>query len=156
LLDAPPAWASSGSPATSSPRPSRLRATTTPPFATSRAAFPATADRTGLSVRGDVPDDIERFTTLAEASYTAAGQDPFKIKLTKRGYPATRLTTLRAALDDLTATGGDQDESVGDAIDDTDARDKAYQALKTFMKELKGTARGALRGKNGLLAKLGL
>ncbi len=107
-------------------------------------------------MRGDVPDDIERFTTLAEASYTAAGQDPFKIKLTKRGYPATRLTTLRAALDDLTATGGDQDESVGDAIDDTDARDKAYQALKTFMKELKGTARGALRGKNGLLAKLGL
>jgi hypothetical protein len=29
-------------------------------------------------------------------------------------------------------------------------------ALKTFIKELKGTARGALRGKSGLLAKLEL
>ncbi len=61
-----------------------------------------------------------------------------------------------AQLDDLTATGGDQDEAVGDAIDDTADRDTAYEALKAYMKELKGTARGALRRKNGLLAKLGL
>ena len=41
-------------------------------------------------------------------------------------------------------------------LDDTDARDTAYNALKSYMKELQGTARGARRGKNGLLAKLGL
>jgi hypothetical protein len=121
-----------------------------------RAAFPAAADRTGLSLRGDMPDDTGRLITLAEASYTAAGQDPYKTKLTKRGYPAARLTTLLAQLDDLTSTGGEQDEALGDAIEDTTARDEAYNALKTFMKELKGTARGALRGKHGLLAKLGL
>lgn len=121
-----------------------------------RAAFPADADRTGLSLRGDVPDDTGRFITLADASYTAAGQDPYKTKLTKRGYPATRLTTLLGELDDLTSTGGEQDEALGDAIEDTTARDTAYNALKAYMKELKGTARGALRGKNGLLAKLGL
>ena len=121
-----------------------------------RAAFPADADRTSLSLRGDLPDDTGRFITLAETSYTAAGQDPHKTKLTKRGYPAARLTTLLAALTDLTSTGGDQDEALGDAIDDTDARDTAYNALKAYMKELKGTARGSLRGKNGLLAKLGL
>ena len=53
-------------------------------------------------------------------------------------------------------TGGDQDEALGDAIDDPAQRDAAYDALKTFMKELKGTARGALRAKPGLLAKLEL
>jgi len=107
-------------------------------------------------LKGDVPDDTGRFITLAETSYTAAGQDPWKTKLTKRGYPAPRLTTLKEELDDLTGTGGEQDEAEGDAIEDTSARDTAYEALKDFMKELKGTARGALRGKNGLLAKLGL
>ncbi len=40
------------------------------------------------------------------------------------------------------------------ASEDPAERAAAYEALKTFMKELKGTARGALRGKPGLLAKL--
>lgn len=121
-----------------------------------RASFPAAADRTGLSLKGDVPDDTGRFITLAEASYGAAGKDPYKTKLTKRGYPAARLTTLLQDLDDLTGTGGEQDQAEGDAIEDTSARDTAYDALKAYMKELKGTARGALRGKAGPLAKLGL
>ena len=121
-----------------------------------RAAFPAEADRLGLSLMGEVPDDTGRFITTAGASYTAAAKAPFATKLTKRGYPAARLATLGQNLDDLTSTGGDQDEALGDAIDDTAARDAAYAALKTFMKELKGTARGALRAKPGLLAKLEL
>ena len=75
------------------------------------------------------------------------------------------MATLLDNLDDLTGTGGDQDTAERDAIEDTaerDAiedtaeRDATYAALKTFMKELKGTARGALRGKPGLLAKLEL
>ena len=121
-----------------------------------RAAFPAEADRLGLSLKGEVPDDTGRFITTAGASYTAAAKAPFATKLTKRGYPAARLATLGQNLDDLTGTGGDQDEALGDAIDDTAQRDAAYDALKTFMKELKGTARGALRSKPGLLAKLEL
>jgi len=121
-----------------------------------RASFPGDADRTGLSLTGDVPDDTGRFITLAETSYSAAGRDPYKTKLTKRGYPAARLTTLLEELDALTETSGEQDGAEGDAIDDTEERDKAYNALKEYMKELKGVARGALRGKNGLLAKLGL
>ncbi len=121
-----------------------------------RAAFPADADRTSLSLKGDVPDDTGRFITLAETSYGAAGKDPFKTKLTKRGYPVSRLSGLLEKLDDLTSTGGEQDQAQGGAIDDTSERDAAYAALKEFMKELKGTARGALKGKNGLLAKLEL
>jgi len=87
-------------------------------------------------------------------AYGAAGKAPHATKLTKRGYPAARLATLLDDLDDLTGTSGDQDTALGEAIEDTAERDAAYAALKTFMKELKGTARGALRGKPGLLAKL--
>ncbi len=36
---------------------------------------------------------------------TAAGKNPYKTKLTKRGYPDTRLATLLAQLADLTGTG---------------------------------------------------
>ena len=121
-----------------------------------RAAFPADADRVALSLKGEVPDDTARFITTAATSYAAAGKDPFAAKLTKRGYPAARLTTLLRNLDDLTGTGGNQDAALGDAIEDTAQRDAAYAQLKAFMKELKGTARGALRGKAGLLAKLEL
>jgi hypothetical protein len=121
-----------------------------------RAAFPAEADRLSLSLKGEVPDDTGRFITTAETSYGAAGKEPHATKLTKRGYPAARLATLLENLDDLTGTGGDQDTALGDAIENTAERDAAYAALKTFMKELKGTARGSLRGKPGLLAKLEL
>ena len=122
----------------------------------SRAAFPAEADRLALTLKGDVPDDTGRFITAADTSYAAASGEPYAAKLTKRGYPVTRLATLRENLDDLTGTGGEQDAALGDAIEDTAERDAAYHALKAFMKELKGTARGALRGKPGLLAKLEL
>lgn len=121
-----------------------------------RAAFPAEADRIALTLKGDVPDDTARFITIAEASYAAAAKEHHSSKLSKRGYPNTRLATLSQNLDDLTATSGKQDTALGDAIDDTAARDAAYQSLKSFMKELKGTARGALRSKPGLLAKLEL
>ncbi len=121
-----------------------------------RAACPAEADRVALTLKGEVPDDTGRFITTAETSYLAAGKQSYSAKLTKRGYPAARLATLLENLDDLTGTGGDQDSALGDAIEDTAERDAAYDALKTFMKELKGTARGALRKKPGLLAKLEL
>ncbi len=66
------------------------------------------------------------------------------------------LAPLIAALDDFTLTAADQDEAQGDAIGDTAKRDAAYAALREFMKELKGVAKGTLRGQPGLLAKLKL
>jgi hypothetical protein len=89
-------------------------------------------------------------------AYGAAGKDPFAAKFTNRGYPTAGLATLLEYLDDLTSTGSDQDTALGDAIEDNAGRDEAYAKLKAFMKELKGTARGALRKKPGLLAKLEL
>jgi hypothetical protein len=121
-----------------------------------RASFPTQADRLALSLTGDVPEDTGRFITLARASYTAAGKAPHAAKLTKRGYPAATLGTLIAALDSFTETASEQDEAQGSAIGDTAKRDAAYDTLREFMKELKGVAKGALRGNPSLLAKLGL
>lgn len=121
-----------------------------------RAAHPRQSDRDGLGLTGDVPHDLQRFITAAHASYVNAGKDPWKAKMTKRGYPAARLTTLLAAVDALTGSGSDRDQAIGDAEEDTAARDLAYTDLKEFMKELTGTARGALRGNRGALSKLKL
>jgi hypothetical protein len=38
----------------------------------------------------------------------------------------------------------------------TTERNDAYTNLKTYMKEIKAVARGALRGQNGLFTNLGL
>ncbi len=121
-----------------------------------RASFPTQADRLALSLTGDVPEDSGRFITLARASYAAAAAAaPHAAKLSKRGYPAAALIPLIAALDAFTDTASDQDEAQGGAIGETAKRDSAYDALREFMKELKGVAKGALRGKPSLLAKLG-
>ncbi len=103
-----------------------------------------------------MPEDTGRFITLALASYGAAGKAPQAVKLVKRGYPAAVLDPLIADLNTLTGTSGDQDQAQGDAIGDTAARDAAYDALRKFMKELKGVTKGALRRKPSLLSKLGL
>ena len=121
-----------------------------------RPSFPDRADRLALGLTGDVPEDTGRFITAALASYAAAGKEPQAAKLAKRGYPAATLAPLVAALNDITSHAADQDQAEGAAIGDTAARDQAYDDLREFMKELKGVAKGALRGKPGLLAKLGL
>ncbi|HEX7261633.1 MAG TPA: hypothetical protein VF258_07440 [Luteolibacter sp.] len=121
-----------------------------------RPSFPHQADRLALSLTGEVPEDTGRFVTLALASYGAAGKEPHATKLTRRGYSAGELSSLINTLYTLTGTSGSQDQAQGDAIGDTAARDAAYDALRAFMKELKGVAKGALRGKPALLAKLGL
>jgi hypothetical protein len=121
-----------------------------------RGSFTAQGDRVALGLTGDVPDDFQKFITAAHTSYVAAGKDPYKTKMTKRSYDAAKLATLLGNLDALVGTGSGQDTSEGDAMDDTAARDAAYLALKEYIKELKATARGALRKQPALLAKLGL
>lgn len=121
-----------------------------------RGIFPAHDDRVTLALTGNVPHDFQKFVTLAHTSYVNAGKPPQSVKLTRRGYPAARLTTLLAALDALVQTGSGQDEAQGDAVGSTAARDAAYEKLKEYMKELKAVARGALRGKAGAMGKLRL
>jgi hypothetical protein len=121
-----------------------------------RACFPGDADRTALSLKGDLVDDTGRFITLAKASYGAGKKEPYTTKLSRRGYPPARLDLLITGVSALTKTGSEQDIAQGDAELDTTARDTAYDELREWMKELKGIARGVLKGKVGLKAKLEL
>ncbi len=121
-----------------------------------RASFPAPADRTALALSGDVPEDMDRFLTMATTSYTNGGQAPYIAKLTKRNYAPARLTTLLGAVTQLDKDESERDQAGGDAIDDTKDRDDAYDTLRAWMKECKGVMRGALKGQHGQLAKLKL
>ena len=121
-----------------------------------RAAFPAQADRIGLGLTGNVPQDLQKFITLAHTSYTNAKQDPWTTKMTTRNYAKARLDALNA---DLTALSGSESASniaAGAAEEDTAARDNAYNALKEWIKEAHGVARGAFRKNAGALTKLNL
>lgn len=121
-----------------------------------RAAFPDQQDRVGLGLTGNVPQDLQKFITLAHTSYTNAGKAPWATKMTKRNYAAARLATLNAALDALTGTESDKAIAAGEAQETTTARDTAYNGLKEYMKEIRGVARGAFRGNPGALTKLKL
>jgi hypothetical protein len=121
-----------------------------------RASFPDPGDRIALGLTGDVPEDFQRFVTAAHTSYTNAGKPAFAAKMKKRNYPPDRLATLLQNLENFTHDKSKKDEAAGEAIDSTEERNDAYDALRAYLKELKGVARGALRGKPGLRAKLEL
>ena len=135
-----------------------------------RAAFTDLNDRASLRVLGDVPDDLQRFINKAHLAYVAAADAPYAEKISKRGYPADRLSTLQGELDALTKldavhdaatdAAAPEDES-GDPLDvgeeiDQSGRDAAYVALKEFMKELKGVTRAAFRKQPDVLEQLRL
>ncbi len=121
-----------------------------------RAVFPEQSDRVALGLTGSVPQDLQEFVTLAHTSYTNAAKAPWTTKMTKRNYAPARLTTLNNAITALTGSESTAAIAEGDAVEDTEARDNAYTALKDWIKEAHGVARGAFRGNAGALTKLNL
>jgi len=121
-----------------------------------RAAFPAQADRVALGLTGNVPHDLQKFVTFAHSSYTNAAKATWTKKMPKRNYAPARLTTLNTALDSLSGTESGKAIAAGAAEQSTAARDAAHAALKDFIKEAQGVARGAFRGNSGALTKLKL
>jgi len=101
------------------------------------AAFPAQADRVSLGLTANVPQDLQKFVTLAHTSYTNAAQAPWTTKMTKRNYAPAHLTTVSAALDAPASTESDSAIAAGEAQQNTQAR-------------------GAFRGNAGALTKLKL
>ncbi|MEP6810675.1 MAG: hypothetical protein ABI992_10560, partial [Chthoniobacterales bacterium] len=121
-----------------------------------RAAFPEQADRIGLGLTGNVPQDLQKFITLAHTSYTNAQQAPWTTKMTIRNYAKARLQALNTDLTALTQSDSASNIAAGAAEEDTTARDLAYNALKEWIKEAHGVARGAFRKNAGALTKLKL
>ncbi|HEY5036943.1 MAG TPA: hypothetical protein VII74_07425, partial [Chthoniobacterales bacterium] len=82
-------------------------------------------------------------------SYTNAAKAQWTTKMSKRGYAPARLTTLNDAISALTGTESETAIAAGEAVEDTKARNDAYIALKDWIKEAHGVARGAFRGNGG-------
>lgn len=108
-----------------------------------RAAFPSPADRAGLGVAEDVPEDFDGFFAAAQHAYRQAGEAPYKPKMDKRGYTAARLAKLLEAL-----------QAIGVSPATDAPPNEAQTQLAEYMREIKGVARGVLRDKPALLKKL--
>ena len=128
-----------------------------------RAVFPELNDRVNLRATADMLEDLQRFINAAHAGYVAASQPPYAEKMSKRGYPLARLETLLREIDVLatldTAQGlaeADSAETAENAPADTEDRDRTYEELKEFMKELKGVSKAIFRKQPETLAMLGL
>ena len=121
-----------------------------------RASFSGAADQQTLNLGGTVPVDRDNFLTTARASYEAAKGEGFKPKMPKRGYSDEALGALIADLDELESKAAAQDTAEGAAVGATAARNEKYEAVKAWIKEFKGVARGEFRQRADLKKKLGL
>lgn len=121
-----------------------------------RAVFPSQPDRVALGLTGNVPHDLQKFVTLAHTSYLNSAKPQWTEKMTKRGYGPARLTTLNNAITALSGTDSETAIAEGAAAEDTKARNNAYLALKDWIKEAHGVARGVFRGDTAALTKVKL
>jgi len=110
-----------------------------------RAKFKAQADRTKLGLTGTVPNELQKFITLATASYTEAGNEPYQVVLAKKGYDAAALEKLLEGLADIDAAVKTHRQAASAAQAATRQRDVAYGVLKNWMGELRATAQVAFR-----------
>lgn len=123
---------------------------------TARVKFSAATERAGLGLNGAVPRDLQKFITTATTSYEAAQRPAYAAVLAKAGFkPATAAAEL-AALKRLSELQTKFTAAAGNAKSATTARDVAHVKLAKWMREYRRLAKLALRGKPGLLAKLGI
>jgi hypothetical protein len=116
-----------------------------------RAVFRQSDERATLGVHEDIPDDLQRFINAAHRAYTTATVAQFAEKLARRGYTREKLFSLSNGLVHLSQAGNADVE----AADEEEPRgEEAYFRFKEWMKEFKGTARGALSRRPDLLARL--
>jgi hypothetical protein len=121
-----------------------------------RAAFTAAADRTELGLNGAAPKDLQKFITMARASYTAGKKAPFTEKLTKRGYSTAAIDAELAGIKGVEGLGTARAKAEGAAAKATKDRDAAFKALKEWSGEFRKVARRVLRDRTDLLTKLAL
>jgi hypothetical protein len=123
-----------------------------------RAAFTGLSTRIDLRVSGDTPDDLQRFMDYVYSGYIMASEEPYTGKLSKRGFPPQRLAGLLADLDALATLDVAHEIATSDAQERAgeSACDESYDALREYMKELKGVIRAVYRKDPEVLHDLGL
>lgn len=112
------------------------------------------ADRTTLGLSGNVPQDMQKFLTLARASYAAARTDAYKAAFATYGYPDAALVALLDGLKTLSDASTAQTAAQQNAVGATKSRDAAYKTLKAWIRDFKRIAKVALRPRPELAARL--
>jgi hypothetical protein len=118
--------------------------------------FTVPADRAAVGLKGAVPDDMQKFITLAHSSYDNAKNEPYQTALAVYGYAPATLDAALATLDVFTTAIEAQASAVGAAVRSTAARNEAVKALKVWMRMFDKVASVALKNRPDLLKKLGL
>jgi hypothetical protein len=121
-----------------------------------RASFPLPADRLALGLNGTAPTDLDKFLTVATASYGAGKKAPYTAKLTLRGYAPASIDAELQGLKGVTSLAKAAANAKGAAEKATATRDKAAKALKDWTAEFRKVAKRTLRGRTDLLAALDL
>jgi vacuolar-type H+-ATPase subunit H len=121
---------------------------------TARAIFGEEADRTALGLNGRVPGDLQKFITVARASYGAAAGTTYAGALATYGYPAPTLQAASDTLDYLAQTDEAQAKAIGTATGGTGDRDAAFEALQAWVRQFRTIAKVAFRSKPELGKKL--
>jgi hypothetical protein len=124
---------------------------------TGRSLFIAAADRTALGLAGQVPDDTEKFVTAARAGYSAALETPAYLnELAQYGSPQATLQAGLVLLDALDATRAAHERAKAAAIRAPQQRDAAAANLDAWLRQFRGIAKVATRGRPDLARKLDL
>jgi hypothetical protein len=121
---------------------------------TARALFTAVADRVALGLKGNAPDDTQKFITLAQASYTTARTEPYRSALAAYGYTTETIAQALATLDALIIADETQNIAIGAAHQATLDRNTAHKTLLAWLAQFKRIAKVTLRTKPALAKKL--
>ena len=123
-----------------------------------RAVFKDNATAQGnLGVTGRVPDDQEKFLTLASAAYASAlSHSTYMTALARRGYNQEAIEAEQARLEAVTQTNSAHETAKAAAVRATTERDAAAKALDDWWAEFRAVAQVALKDRPDFLGLLGL
>jgi hypothetical protein len=123
---------------------------------TARSILKDDAARAALSLGTKVPTDLQKFITMARASFEAAVQNPaYLAELAKYGFPQANLQSAVALMDALASAGSAQEQAKAGAVRATQERDAACKELKAWMTQFRVIAKVATRSRPDMLKKIG-
>lgn len=121
---------------------------------TARVKFSAEADQVALGLKGAVPRDLQKFTTTAQSSYTAAGSEPYAARLAKAGFKPERVASELAAVKELPKLHAAATQTDGDAAKATSLRDDACGKLRKWVNDYRRLAKLAAKKHPAIKSKL--
>jgi hypothetical protein len=117
------------------------------------AYAPGDASRVALNVNGRVPDDDDRFLTLARSAIAASANPPYADALAHFGFDAAARTAVETTLAAFEQARQAQATAADQAVNATRERDAATQAVRDWMRPFERVAAVIARSEEGSPAR---